>query len=174
MAKVPKPIPGRGLPAESMPGERCFVLDAGGLCLRYVPCSLAASLPTPLPPRPAGFAPGPLQPTRILPRARAWGMLELLQLPQSLHLQPTPRDILLPSPHLASPPGTALQPLDLREGVSPLPALPALANPKQNLAALSRTAPGPGWEQRCALLGPEGTGAGGDRRPRCWVSTEPG
>lgn len=46
--------------------------------------------------------------------------------------------------------------------------------PGRTLQPLSGAIPEPGWEQPFPLLGPEGTGAGGDRWPRCSVSTEPG
>lgn len=60
----------------------------------------AATAPVDSPPGggllPVGFLLVVLCPL-VLPKACAWGMLELLQFPWSLHLQLLPCDILLPS-----------------------------------------------------------------------------
>lgn len=124
----------------------------------------------------------------VLPRACAWGTLELLQFPRSLHLQLLPRDILLPSRAwhplrvpLACPGRLRASPgVGLPEGVSfPLPALlppPASASPVQwpcspllgQFLSQAGTSPFPSLGQK--RLGAEG----GSGRPRRSLSTEPG
>lgn len=105
----------------------------------------------------------------VLPRACAWGMLELLQFPRSLHLQLLPRDILLPSHAwhplrvpLACPGWLRASPgLGLREGVSfPLPAPTALLPPPASASPMQWPCSpllGQFLSQPFPLLGPEET-----------------
>lgn len=116
-------------PADSMPGREAVCSGRGFsrrarhallLGFRYVLASRFASFPPPqqllacsrgLLPRPGGFSSGVFSACTVpagcsvcwsCQEACAWGMLELLQFPRSLHLQLLPRDILLP-PHAWHP-----------------------------------------------------------------------